>query len=101
MFELTTQLLRQQLEVHARAWSQGALDEMSSRQLEAQLRIAIGLHRALVALHDDFGTIPHPGQASFDYAKAMEIEGLYRLWDVPSRMIWKQVKQRTARGENI
>jgi hypothetical protein len=101
MFERTAQLLRQQLEGYAGAWSQESLDELTPQQLAAQLRVAIALYHSIFVLHEDLGPAPHPGQRTFDHAKAIEVEQLYQLWDVPSRMIWRRVTHLLEQGNRI
>src|SRR6266702_401805 len=95
------QLLHEQLESHARAWQRHEADIITPRELAPQLRISLALYHAISDFHDDLGAVAQPGQAAFVYAKAIEVEELYRLWDVVARSIWNRVKRGRDEGHAI
>ena len=95
------QLLHEQLDTYSLAWQHQPPDAITARELAAQIRIAVALYRAIFDLHCDLGDIAQPGHPAFDYAKARQIEELYKRWDVPGRSIWSRVKKLRDDGHRI
>jgi hypothetical protein len=97
----TTQFLSDQLDSYTESWQRDHADALACWELEARLKIALGLFQAIRLVDQEMSQAVAEGRLSWDAVTTERLVGFYRSWEAPAGAIVRRARDLRSRGFEV